>query len=265
MDHRIREILKARGVSSAMSSEEWLQHKVDLYNAKDGELTGYDCPKCLNKGHRLEVRNGSETYIECSCLEIRRNLRLIEESGIKNMMDDYTFDHFEVSTDWQRHMFDRAKAYAADPTGWFFAGGQVGSGKSHICTAIVGELLNKGIATKYCLWREESTRLKGLVNEDEYDGEIKKYKTIPCLYIDDFFKVKQGAQVTPADVNLAFEILNYRYNNRMLTVISSEKTISEIMEIDEATGSRIYQMSADYLLNIGIDKNKNYRMRRRNK
>lgn len=261
MQHRLEAILKARGVSLEYTSEEWLQHKVDRYNAEPGNLTGYDCQKCLNKGHMLAVVNGYETYMECSCLEIRRSLRLIEESGIKSMMEDCTFDNFIVSNKWQQNLYDLAKEYAANPCGWFFIGGQVGAGKTHLCTAIVGSLLKSGIRSKYCLWRDESTRLKGLVNETEYGSEIAKYKLTECLYIDDLFKTKKGADVTPADVNLAFEILNYRYNNEMLTVISSEKTMEEILEIDQGIGSRIFQMSQDFSMNIAADPAKNYRMK----
>ena len=83
------------------------------------------------------------------------------------------------------------------------------------------------------------------------------------MYIDDLFKTKQGASVTAADINIAFEILNYRYINDMLTIISSEKTLREILDIDEAVGSRIYEMAQGYILNISADPAKNYRMMNR--
>jgi DNA replication protein DnaC len=63
-------------------------------------------------------------------------------------------------------------------------------------------------------------------------------------------------------VNLAFEILNYRYANKSLTLISTEKTIDEIISLDDALGGRIYQMSKNYSMNIAYDRNKNYRLRR---
>ena len=129
-----------------------------------------------------------------------------------------------------------------------------------MCTAIVGELLKRGIAVKYCLWRDESTRLKALANKLEFDTEIAVYKRTDCLYIDDLFKTKQGISVTAADINIAFEILNYRYINDMLTIISSEKTLREILDIDEAVGSRIYEMAQGYMLNLQADKAKNYRV-----
>jgi DNA replication protein DnaC len=66
--------------------------------------------------------------------------------------------------------------------------------------------------------------------------------------------------VTPADVNLAFEILNYRYvNRRLVTILSSEKTIEEILDIDEAVGSRIFERcKGHYVKFVGKE---NWRLR----
>jgi DNA replication protein DnaC len=82
------------------------------------------------------------------------------------------------------------------------------------------------------------------------------------LYIDDFFKTESGKLPTTAEINIAFEILNFRYNNPdLVTIISSEKGMSELLEIDEATGSRIFERSKDYSISIAKDKNKNYRLK----
>ncbi len=260
---RLSEILNRHGVSLGMSFDDFLRRKVEHYNAEHGSLSGYDCPKCLNKGNMLVICNGHEVYEECDCLNIRRTMQLIKASGLEKTIQRCTFKNYNVSTDWQRYVYDNAKTYAENPVGWFYFGGQVGAGKTHLCTAIVGELLKRGIAVKYCLWRDESTRLKALVNKPEFDVEIAVYKRTDCLYIDDLFKTKQGASVTAADINIAFEILNYRYINDMLTIISSEKTLREILDIDEAVGSRIYEMAQGYILNISADPAKNYRMMNR--
>ena len=66
---------------------------------------------------------------------------------------------------------------------------------------------------------------------------------------------------SPADLNLAFEIINHRYVNReLVTIFSSEKSIDEIMDLDEAVGSRIYQRTKGNYLYISPDSKKNYRM-----
>ena len=62
-------------------------------------------------------------------------------------------------------------------------------------------------------------------------------------------------------MGLAFEIFNYRYNNRLSTIISTEKTPQELVEIDEATGSRIAEMCGKNIYAIRRDPKRNYRLR----
>ena len=54
--------------------------------------------------------------------------------------------------------------------------------------------------------------------------------------------------MTDADINLAFEILNARYNDPMLrTVISSELPVEKILAIDEAVGGRIVERARGFI------------------
>ena len=97
------------------------------------------------------------------------------------------------------------------------------------------------------LWRDDSVKLKATVNDDsEYERLIRPLKTCDVLYIDDLYK--GGA--SEADKKLAFELLNYRYNGKLITIISTERLIPDLLNIDEATGSRIYQRSRDSNLTI---------------
>ena len=57
-----------------------------------------------------------------------------------------------------------------------------------------------------------------------------------------------------------FAVINYRYMNNLPMLISSEKLIEDLIQIDEALGSRIYEMSKDYVIEL-IGKKLNYRMR----
>ena len=106
------------------------------------------------------------------------------------------------------------------------------------------------------LWRSVAPRLKSLVNSrEEYEQLMREYRDTEVLYIDDFFK----GTVTDPDKNLAFELLNDRYNSRKtMTIISSEKTIEEILGIDEAIGSRMYERSKGYYVKTAAD---NWRLR----
>jgi DNA replication protein DnaC len=95
---------------------------------------------------------------------------------------------------------------------------------------------------------------------------LDKYKTAEVLYIDDLFKTgksqdNSNPKPTAADINYAFEIINYRYNNpSLLTIISSELSEDELIDIDEALGGRIYERAK--AITIAKDRRRNYRIRK---
>jgi len=181
----------------------------------------------------------------------------MKESGLSDLLKDCTFATFKTPEQWQKDAKQKAMDYAESSGGkWFVACGSVGGGKTHLCTAICGALLDKRKFVRYMRWRDDSVRLKAAVNDSDYESLINPFKRCQALYIDDLFK--GGA--TDADKKLAFQILDFRYCNRNLaTIISCEKTPVELLEIDEATGSRIWERSKGNC--VVIAGQHNYRMR----
>lgn len=254
-----------------LTREEYEQKQVDFYNESEGNLAdidGYNCTLCHNKGDIQYVKGGYTYTKPCSCMETRKAISNMKKSGLENIIRDYTFDRFDAKEDWQKDIKEKAQAYLQDQDhNWFFIGGNPGAGKTHICTAICREFLLNGEKVKYMLWKEESTLLKAVVNEPlVYTSRIEKLKQTPVLYIDDFLKPlkSKDGNITPpttADINLAFEILDYRKNANLRTIISSERFIGEIIGIDEATGSRILEKTKNkYFINIKRDKSRNHRL-----
>ena len=242
------------------------QMRVRRYNESVGDRDkddGYNCSICKNKGLIAhETGTGSEMFRDCKCMSIRNILLRARNSGLGDILHDLTFDRFVDTEPWQAEIKKKAKAFCMDgDAGWFYIGGQSGCGKSHICTAIVGHYIKAGKKVQYMLWAEDSKRLKQLASDTGYQKEIDKYKNAEVLYIDDFLKTRQGGSTSDADMNLAFEIINNRMlDNGKITIISSEKTLDELMDYDEATMSRIFQKTGNYKLNIAKDKGKNYRL-----
>lgn len=266
------------GTNNPYAGMSWLdiqKLKCEEYNKSkgfQGEIDGYDCKKCLNRGDFAEMRFTNNDWYEihpvCSCMAIRKTILRLLKSGLKNIIKDYTFDKYEASEPWQQQIKNKAVEYTKSPDGWFFIGGQSGAGKTHICTAIAGYFLQNGKQVSYMLWRDEITKLKACITDaDKYAELINGFKKIDVLYIDDLFKNGKGAdgkviQPTASDIQIAFEILNYRVNNKeLITIISSERTIYDLLAIDEALGGRISEMSFNrgFGFNINSDKKKNYR------
>ena len=231
----------------------------EMANREPGNLTGVDCPKCLNRGLFYRVSDDCRRYVEeCSCMAKRRSLDRIKRSGLSDLLQNYTMENWEAREPWHRKARELAERYAKDRGGWFYVAGNPGTGKTHLCTALCGMLIEKGFEVRYMLWRDVSVQAKSCVNDnDAYREIMKPLKSVQVLYIDDLFK--SGGDPRDADINFAFELLNCRYNDRnLLTIISSEKTVEKLMRIDEAIGSRIYERSKDYYLDLS--KMKNWRM-----
>lgn len=271
-EHRLDEILEKAvakyGNDCSYNPEALTQMQVDAYNNTEGNLNeydGYNCSHCKNKGFIARVdENGNEAHRPCKCSKVRETLRKARKSGLGNILSDYTFDKYKTENKWQNDLKNTAIAFCKDDEAkWFFIGGQVGSGKTHLCTAIAGHYIKAGYDTQYMLWCEESKKLKAIVNDFAlYNDAINKYKSASVLYIDDFLKTQNGEQPTKGDINLAFEILNSRLmETDKITIISSEKTLTDILTYDEATMSRIYQKTGKYKTNIAKDLEKNYRLR----
>ena len=234
-----------------MSEEELAQEAAEWANRQKGDLKGIDCPECLNRGY-ITIAEGTHTSIQiCHCMKARESRRLIERSGLKDVMDRYTFESWETPDVWHRNAKELGMKYVEEKTGWFLVAGRSGTGKSHICTAICGEFLRSCIEVRYMLWRDAVVQAKAMLNTAEYESIMEPLKNAQVLYIDDLFKTGRGQEPTAADVNLAFELVNYRYLQKdTLTLISTERTYEELMDIDEATGGRIYERSKGYRLDF---------------
>lgn len=261
-----------------MSQKERAQAMVDSYNASTGDrnlLDGYDCPICKNKGMIavLTETNGiySDTNRFCVCNEIRKQRLRLKKAGLLHMVETCTFDRYQTPDAWQAAIKEKAMRFCQDDEHrFFFIGGQSGAGKTHICTAITSHYIDQGKRAKYMVWIDESNKLKGLVTEPGgYAAAMDEIKKTEVLYIDDLFKPIRGAngQITPpsyADIRLAMEIINYRYNNPgLITIISGERTIDELLYLDEALAGRISQLSKDggYCINLKKDSGRNWRLK----
>lgn len=234
---------------------------VDDLNEEPGDLTGFDCPCCKNRGFFWRVSDVGERYCEeCSCMITRRNLLRLKHSGLADMVERYSFARWRSTEKWQEEAAHIAAEYAENPCGWFYVAGRPGTGKTHLCTAICSSLIKRGYETRYLLWREFTTQAKAAITDaGKYEELVEPVKKVKVLYIDDFFKTGKGQEPTTGDTNLAFEILNARYNNRRsLTIFSSELQLSAVMDVDEAVGSRIYQMARNHY--IDLSDRENYRL-----
>lgn len=233
--------------------------KIREYNLRSGNLTGYDCPVCKNKGHLLDISpDGGEIMRLCSCRSKRSIIQKASQSGLGDLLKK-RFSNFQAEEDWQKSMLKTAKEFVADGgKGWLAMLGQTGCGKTHLCSAVANQLLGNGRQVLYMLWTTEIRQLKRLATDPQYDRIFDQFRTAEVLYIDDLFKGK----VTDADVQACYDLLNFRYNDaKLTTILSSELSLKEIGEIDGAIAGRIRERCGKNFVTVAPDPSKNWRLK----
>lgn len=208
--------------------------------------------------------------VSCECRKRQIIDARIRNSGLENLLNRCTFETFEATTPWQQKIKDVSQNYCntlkdGHEKPWLYIGGQSGSGKTHLCTAICGELLRAGVNVKYLQWLESTHKFKSFVNNDAFSELLEPILAADVLYIDDLLKSKGNNELNPseADIKLCFEILNGRYIRDKPTIISSEWYLtSELIPIDEATFSRVFEKTGyEFCLKLAKGKNRNYRVK----
>ena len=219
------------------------------------------CDKCTG-GLIIDKERGVAR--DCSCKVKAINRLRFKKTGLraKDTFDSY-IPGWKSKEDkpWQTAVKDAALSFVADKAArGFFAAGQSGAGKTHICTAIIQAIPTRG-SIRIFRWASDALRIKALVNDpDRYKDELQPYKDADILYIDDLFK----QDATDADIRLAFEIIDDRCNRGRVTIISSERCIDEIKKMrdgnGEAIAGRIMELCGEYCLNLsGSDKNQRFK------
>ncbi len=229
--------------------------------------TRYTCSVCKDRGFILYTdKNGYEFARKCACQEVKEAKERLERSGLAREFKAKTFSNFDTCNNAQladakntaMKFTEELKNKDAGSLPSLLLCGQVGAGKTHLGTACSVSLIDGGTAVIYMGYRDEMTALKAkILDEEAYRKEIEKYKRAPVLFIDDFLK----GRITESDVNIVYEIVNYRYNNNLPVIISTEKTLDELINFDEAIASRLIEMCRGYIV-VFSGKELNYRLYR---
>jgi DNA replication protein DnaC len=246
----------AKSSDEPFDLEKALLKDCERYNWRTLQPDEYDCPKCGNKGNYMYYEAGYTFLKNCECATIRQNNLNIDRSGLNKVFQQYTFENWKTRNEVHRNMKKVCEDYIDNYNGqgWLYIGGQVGSGKTHIATATLQELMKKSYVGTYKRWHEIIKELKTGMNTKDYQLVMHDLKNCNLLYIDDFLK-----NPTEADLNIAFEIIQARVDRQKATIITSELYLHEIK--DEAIGSRINQMCGDNVIQIKRDSELNYRIK----
>ncbi len=227
----------------------------------------YECQECRDTGFVMNFdEKGREFATRCRCYSMRRSRELLQYSGISEEFGKKTFDNFYTCGEPQ---LENAKAKATqyvmdfvefehDRRSSILFAGQVGAGKTHLGMAICNELLHtQCVGVVYMPYRDAVTKIKqSVMDKENYNAAIGQYCNARLLYIDDLLKGK----LSDADVNIMYEIVNYRYMNNLPMIISTEKSPNDLLIFDEAIGSRVIEMCRGNIIQMR-GKELNYRLK----
>jgi DNA replication protein DnaC len=222
-------------------------------NGGSGDNPGHgrkDCPICGGLGYVVpDVEPTDPSFgraVPCECresdIEREKFQRLLKLSQL-GALEGCTFKSFisegiGLTDAKQRNLsmaYERALAYAQNPTGWLVFKGGYGCGKTHLAAAIANHRLNLGHAVLFINTPDLLDHLRGAFSpnaDTSYDERFEQVRNAPLLVLDDL-----GAQSnTPWAQEKLYQILNHRYNAQLSTIITTNE---ELEAIDIRVRSRL--------------------------
>lgn len=221
------------------------------------------CPRCQGRGIYLE---GDVAY-PCQCMQTKKLENQFRNARISRELANCRFDRFKLEyymseMEDQFHREGALKALKAAKNfvdecqknphslGILFTG-PVGSGKTFLAAAIANELMKAQLKVLFLvvpdLLDELRATYKSNINELDL---LDSARTIPILILDDL-----GVHnYTDWTRNRLYSIINYRMNEQLPTVITSNLTLDEMEDyIGLRTTSRIIQSTRIFRLSVPKD------------
>jgi DNA replication protein DnaC len=209
---------------------------------------GTPCPLCGGTGWRAETHGGADFAEPCSCAAERRRQQRLADASVPLHYADCTLESFKplknVSLASAKKIAQSfVKDYPAVTSGLLFIG-PPGVGKTHLAVAILKEVIRKTVAP--CLfydYRDILKQIQETYNPASQTSEMSLLEpvlTCPLLVLDEL-----GARrVTDWMHDTMFYILNQRYSNKRITIMTSnfpetKMSLNEVMQtprhLDEYT------------------------------
>lgn len=204
-----------------------------------------NCPHCGGVGYvRYDVPVGHEKFGKvdtciCRAADVAQAARerLFEMSNL-NRLSHLTFDNFSSvgntkakfmsaqERDNLRTAFEASEDFARNPQSWLLLEGGYGCGKTHLAAAIANFAVGNGVPTLFITVPDllDSLRFSYDDPETTFEQRFEEIRNAGLLILDDF-----GTQnATPWAQEKLFQIINYRYINKLPTVITTNLMLDEI-------------------------------------
>ncbi len=200
------------------------------------------CPICKGRGFLVyDVPPGHPDFSKttpCRCTQARitaERMHSLRELSNLGALARFTFDSFlpdggglpETLRFNLRTGYDLSLGFAQEPKGWLVILGGYGSGKTHLAAAIANYRIALGGQALFVVVPDLLDHLRAAYAPNSTGGLDERLDAIrdaPLLILDDL-----GAHnSTPWAQEKLFQILNYRYNSRLPTVVTSNQRLEEL-------------------------------------
>lgn len=162
------------------------------------------------------------------------------------LLRNMTFDNFDwrrinLPSDQRQNLekaFRLAQSFAESPEGWLVFLGVNGCGKTHLAAAIANYRRQAGRPILFVVVPELLDYLRSAFSPGSKVAHYElfdKVKKAPLLVLDDFGEERS----TPWVQDKLYQIINYRYNARLATVITATAALEEMEEIEHRISSRM--------------------------
>lgn len=172
-------------------------------------------------------------------------LELIQKMSFKN----FDYKRINLSVEERQNLeqvYRLSFNFAQNPQGWLVLLGDNGCGKTHLAASIANYLKENNKDVLFVVVPDFLDYLRSAFSPDRrisYDEIFEKVKKAPILILDDF-----GEQaITQWTQEKLYQLINYRYNARLATVIT---TCFAFDDIESRISSRMVDPSLSLVFNI---------------
>jgi len=206
---------------------------------------------------RLRTRLTDTRMCQVHLLEESSPLSINAWAPEFELQKSMTFINYKRRTDLSIEQQDNMDAayrvafdFAKNPEGWLVFMGETGCGKTHLASAIVNFRYEVGKPALFAVVPDFLDHLRSAFSPDSkisYDQYFESVKSAPLLVLDDFGEQSSNSWVKEK----LYQLINYRYNNRLPTVITTRYSLDEIMEkVDDSISSRLMDRKLSVNFNI---------------
>ncbi len=187
----------------------------------------------------LKKESSSLQSLDSLDLELLKNMKFANFDAKRLSLPDEVRKNLEQA-------FNIARDFARVPQGWLIFEGLNGCGKTHLAAAIANQLRETGKEVLFIVVPDLLDHLRSSFAPESrisYDALFEKIKKMPILVLDDFGE----HAATPWAQEKLYQLMNYRYNARLATVMT---TCLNLEEIENRVSSRMVDPSISLVFNI---------------